>query len=491
MVTRATPGVAGAPALRLVAEPGKPTMVLTRVFDAPRRLVFVAYSRPEHVARWWGRRGQALTVYEMDFRPGGAWRFVLRGADGQEHPFRGVYREIVPPKRLVYTFVYDVPGVRDQEAVETLTFEERDGRTTLTSTMVHRTVEARDGHMRAGMEAGASETLERLAELLTTMDREIVISRVLDAPRELVWEVWTDPRHVVNWWGPNGFTTAIETMDVRPGGVWKHVMHGPDGTDYPGPARTSTRRGRSMRSRATRPGPPVAWSSPRRPTASTWPGSSRPSRADTRPWGALPATWRRWPDSLGGARHQSGRRRTGDEKGTAFMRKLIMWNMVTLDGCFEGPKPWDIDWHEYAWGDELERLSIEQTGSADALLFGRATYEGFGDGGDRRRREQHSQGRLLENPGETGVEQYATGAGRRGSGSHATEGAAGQGPLHLRQRYALVDPHAARLDRRVPPRPQPHRSRRRQPIVQAQSATIANEAPGGKTPQVRLRHPSI
>lgn len=64
-------------------------------------------------------------------------------------------------------------------------------------------------------------------------DREIVITRVFDAPRERVWEAWTNPQHVVNWWGPNGFTTTIEEMDVRPGGVWKHVMHGPDGTDYP------------------------------------------------------------------------------------------------------------------------------------------------------------------------------------------------------------------------------------------------------------------
>ena len=66
-----------------------------------------------------------------------------------------------------------------------------------------------------------------------TADREIILTRVFDAPRELVWEAWTDPKHVVNWWGPRGFTTTIEKMDVRPGGVWKHVMHGPDGTDYP------------------------------------------------------------------------------------------------------------------------------------------------------------------------------------------------------------------------------------------------------------------
>lgn len=64
-------------------------------------------------------------------------------------------------------------------------------------------------------------------------DREIVLTRVFDAPRELVWQAMTDPAHVVHWWGPRGFSTIIEKMDVRPGGVWKHVMHGPDGTDYP------------------------------------------------------------------------------------------------------------------------------------------------------------------------------------------------------------------------------------------------------------------
>ena len=66
--------------------------------------------------------------------------------------------------------------------------------------------------------------------------REIVISRVFAAPRELVWEMWTDPKHIVQWWGPEGFTMTIEQMDLRPGGVWKHTLHGPDGTDYPSSA---------------------------------------------------------------------------------------------------------------------------------------------------------------------------------------------------------------------------------------------------------------
>jgi uncharacterized protein YndB with AHSA1/START domain len=67
----------------------------------------------------------------------------------------------------------------------------------------------------------------------STADREIILSRVFDAPRELVWEVWTNPEHIAKWWGPNGFSTTIHEMDVRPGGVWHHTMHGPDGTDYP------------------------------------------------------------------------------------------------------------------------------------------------------------------------------------------------------------------------------------------------------------------
>jgi uncharacterized protein YndB with AHSA1/START domain len=149
--------------------PADREIVMTRVFDAPRRLVFEAHSKPEHVARWWGCHNSTLIVCEMDFRPGGAWRFVLRGPDGQEHPFKGVYREIVPPERLVYTFVYDVEGIRDHEALETLTFEEHDGKTTLTNTILHQTVEARDGHLASGLETGAAETLDRLEEHLKTM----------------------------------------------------------------------------------------------------------------------------------------------------------------------------------------------------------------------------------------------------------------------------------------------------------------------------------
>jgi uncharacterized protein YndB with AHSA1/START domain len=112
------------------------------------------------------------------------------------------------------------------------------------------TVEDRDGMLQSGMEAGAAETYDRFAELLEALHeernaaatsspatdllgREIIFTRLFDAPRELVWEAWTDPQQVVQWWGPRGFTTTTHEMDVRPGGVWRFIMHGPDGTDYP------------------------------------------------------------------------------------------------------------------------------------------------------------------------------------------------------------------------------------------------------------------
>jgi uncharacterized protein YndB with AHSA1/START domain len=152
-----------------VALPSDREIALARTFDAPRRLVFEACARPEHVARWWGPHGSTMTVCEMDVRPGGAWRFVLRNPDGREHPFKGVYREVVPAERVVSTFIYDVEGIRDHEAVETVTFEEHEGKTTLKVRVLHETKEARDGHYQSGMEAGSAQSYDRLAALLATI----------------------------------------------------------------------------------------------------------------------------------------------------------------------------------------------------------------------------------------------------------------------------------------------------------------------------------
>lgn len=147
-----------------VTTPSDREIVMTRVFDAPRELVFKAYTDPNAIPRWWGLRAHTTTVDKMDLRPGGVWRYVSRGPDGSEYAFNGVYREIVPPERLVQTFEFE--GMPGHVSVETATFDEHDGKTTVTSTSVFDTVEDRNEMLKSGMEAGAAETFDRLAELL-------------------------------------------------------------------------------------------------------------------------------------------------------------------------------------------------------------------------------------------------------------------------------------------------------------------------------------
>jgi uncharacterized protein YndB with AHSA1/START domain len=166
---------AGKPATRRI---GKMTITptsdleveITRVFDAPRDLVFDAHSKPEHIRRWWGPARHTMTTCEMDFRPGGRWRFVLRDADGHEYAFRGEYREIAPPERIAWTFEFEgMPGAIMQE---TIRFVEQAGRTTIISTSRFDSIEARDGLLQGdGMAQGAAETYDRLEEHLRAMTR--------------------------------------------------------------------------------------------------------------------------------------------------------------------------------------------------------------------------------------------------------------------------------------------------------------------------------
>jgi uncharacterized protein YndB with AHSA1/START domain len=147
-----------------VTTPSEREIVMTREFDAPRDLVFEAHTSCEHMSRWWGPRKYEVVSCEIDFRPGGKYRIVHRGPDGDEHAFRGEFREIVHPGRLVWTFEYE--GFPGNISVQTLTLEQHDGMTTLTATIVFDTVEERDGMLQSGMSEGAAETYDRLDEYL-------------------------------------------------------------------------------------------------------------------------------------------------------------------------------------------------------------------------------------------------------------------------------------------------------------------------------------
>ena len=150
-----------------VTLPSEREIVMTRVFNAPRELVFRAHVEPALVAQWWGLRSNTTIVDRLEARPGGAWRFVQRRADGSEEGFRGEFREIVPPERFTWTFEWE--GMPGHVGLETYVFEEHDGQTTLTATSYFNTLEERDGVIASGMEGGANESGDRLEELLARL----------------------------------------------------------------------------------------------------------------------------------------------------------------------------------------------------------------------------------------------------------------------------------------------------------------------------------
>jgi uncharacterized protein YndB with AHSA1/START domain len=153
-----------------VTLPNDEQILITREFDAPRHLVYKAWTTPELVKRWWsGHRGE-MKVAEIDLRVGGRWRYVMVANGGFEVAFHGEYREIVPNQRIVNTEVYELPGAADAEgALNTVTFTEVDGRTTLTLLVEVPTRELRDEILSSGMEVGMQEQMELLEQLAVSL----------------------------------------------------------------------------------------------------------------------------------------------------------------------------------------------------------------------------------------------------------------------------------------------------------------------------------
>jgi uncharacterized protein YndB with AHSA1/START domain len=146
--------------------PSDRQIVMTRLFDAPRQLVWDAMTKPEHVRRWWGILDErySVPVCEIDLRPGGAWRFIGRSPDGDIPAFYGVYREIAAPERLVFTEIFE--PFPDAESVVTAVYTDENGRTRLTVTCEYPSREVRDMVVASGMERGAAISYDRLEELV-------------------------------------------------------------------------------------------------------------------------------------------------------------------------------------------------------------------------------------------------------------------------------------------------------------------------------------
>ncbi len=232
---------------------GTQELIISRHIRAPRDKVYKLLTDPLRIPAWWGPKWLSTVVNKMTVMPGGTWRFVQTDNEGKQFAFHGVYHEVVIPERLVYTSEFE--GTPGNVTLYSEQLTEENGFTVITSHVIFQSVEDRDQKLRWGMEEGVREMTRRMNELLvkeqmgdrreTTMDRNepimekyedhgecITITRTFDAPREQVWERWTEPDQYMCWWGPKDFTSPYAKFDLRPGGTYLSCMRGPDGKEY-------------------------------------------------------------------------------------------------------------------------------------------------------------------------------------------------------------------------------------------------------------------
>lgn len=216
--------------------PAPVVVQVSRRFPVAAALVYDAWLDPAQLGQWMfgpGVRDEEIVHLQVDPRVGGTFSFAVR-RQGTEFDHVGRYRELIRPERLVFTW-----GIRGQSTDESVvTIEIRNVNDGCELTLTH-AMDPKWAEYAGRTEAGWTKMLGKLADLFadgqanSTADREIVVCRVFDAPRELVFDAWTDVKHISNWWGPRGFTTTTHASDPRPGGLWRFTMHGPDGVDYP------------------------------------------------------------------------------------------------------------------------------------------------------------------------------------------------------------------------------------------------------------------
>lgn len=192
---------------------------ITRIYDAPVRAVWDAWTDPEQVAQWWGPRGFTLTTHSKDLRPGGGWVYTMHGPDGVDYPNKTLYLEVVRYSKLVY----DHGGNDDRPPMfrVTVLFSERKGKTKMEMSMTLPTPEAAEETRKFIKKAGGDSTWDRLAEYLekeSSGKEKFVINRTVDAPLELMFEMWTDPKHFSQWLPPTGFRMEFIRADIKPGG---------------------------------------------------------------------------------------------------------------------------------------------------------------------------------------------------------------------------------------------------------------------------------
>jgi uncharacterized protein YndB with AHSA1/START domain len=236
-----------------VNAPADRTLIVSRVFDAPRELVYRAWTDPKEFGKWFPPLGFSAARCELDVRPGGALRIDMKGGDdagefaGVVFPGKGVYREVVPNERLSFTFEGE-DAATPPELLMTVVFEDEGRKTKLTIYQVAKTIADYEELLKIGATEGLGQSLDKLAALLgggganaTVTGRTLTVTRVFDAPRELVWQAYTDPKHIVKWMFAKDWEAPFAETDVRPGGAFRIGMRpadqGGDGFTFDGTYR--------------------------------------------------------------------------------------------------------------------------------------------------------------------------------------------------------------------------------------------------------------
>jgi uncharacterized protein YndB with AHSA1/START domain len=209
-----------------------------RSYEAPRDVVFAMWTEADHLAQWWGPDGFAAPRVESDPRPGGALVIQMVG-QGMDQTMRAVYREVVAPERLVVDSMVPGPGGAPVlETSHTVTFTELGGRTEVTVVAQAAVFMEAARAALEGMLAGWRQSLQCLDDVVTgAADRQIVLQRLIDGSPQEVFPYWVEQAHLERWWGPDGFTVSVHSLDPGPGGLWAFTMRGPDGTEYPNTVR--------------------------------------------------------------------------------------------------------------------------------------------------------------------------------------------------------------------------------------------------------------
>lgn len=212
--------------------PKKPNEIqITRVYEAPVKLVWEAWTDLKHVEKWWGPRGFTITTKSKELRPGGKWIYTMHGPDGTDYPNITTYHEVVKYEKLVYD--HGANEKQDKLFTVTVTFKEEKGRTVMSMTMALPGAEEAKAAKQFIKKANGNSTWDRLGEYLEseTAGKDVfVINRSFEADVRTVFAMWTDPTHYAQWMGPTGSTMSFIHADVREGGGSRWAMTSEDGS---------------------------------------------------------------------------------------------------------------------------------------------------------------------------------------------------------------------------------------------------------------------